>query len=128
MTVYYQTKITDVGSEVPELIQGGILILYATGAPPELAEVSVLHKVQVGPTVEAPSTGDRLRIGDVSAVLTAVGDLAWKKVADIGHVVINFDGADTSGRPGELCASRVEPDALLGALVSGAEITIEAAA
>lgn len=128
MTVYFRTKITDVGSEVPELIEGGILILYATGAPPELAEVSVLHTVQVGPTVEAPSAGDRLRVGDVSAMLTAVGDLAWRKVADIGHVVINFDGADTAGRPGELCASRIEPHVLLSALVAGAEIMIEAAA
>ena len=127
MTVFYQTKITDVGSEVPELLEGGVLILYATGAPPELAEVSVLHTVQSGPTADAPPVGAELRIGNVAAVLTAIGELAWKKVADIGHVVINFDGADTAGRPGELCASSIEPDALRSALVSGAEITIRTA-
>ncbi|MCG7393736.1 PTS glucitol/sorbitol transporter subunit IIA [Microvirga sp. ACRRW] len=128
MTVFYQTKITDVGSEVSELIEGGILILYAVGAPPELAEVSVLHDVQAGPTADVPPVGAVLRIGNVSAKLTAVGELAWKKVADIGHVVINFDGADTAGRPGELCASPVDSATLLGALVSGAEIVIETAA
>ena len=128
MTVFYQTKITDVGPEVPELLEGGILILYATGAPPELAEVSVLHTVQVGPTADGPPVGSELRIGDVSARLTAVGELAWKKVADIGHVVINFDGADTAGRPGELCAAPVDFDTLRSALVSGAEIVIGTAA
>jgi Phosphotransferase system sorbitol-specific component IIA len=128
MTVFYQTKITDVGPEVAELIEGGVLILYAVGAPPELAEVSVLHRVQAGPTAEAPPVGSELRIGDVSAALTAIGELAWKKVADIGHVVINFDGADTAGRPGELCASRVDADILRRALAPGAEIAIRSAA
>ncbi|AWM86517.1 PTS glucitol/sorbitol transporter subunit IIA [Microvirga sp. 17 mud 1-3] len=128
MTVFYQTKITDVGPEVAELIEGGVLILYAVGAPPELAEVSVLHKVETGPTVEAPPVGAELRIGDVSAALTAIGELAWKKVADIGHVVINFDGADTAGRPGELCASKVDAAILLKALAPGAAIAIRSAA
>jgi PTS system glucitol/sorbitol-specific IIA component len=127
MTVFYRTKITDVGPEVAELLEGGILILYAAGAPPELAEVSVLHTVQSGPTADAPPVGAELRIGDVSAALTAIGELSWKKVADIGHVVINFDGADTAGRPGELCASPVDPNILHGALVSGAEIVIRTA-
>ena len=31
-----------------------------------------------------------MKIGDVSARLTAIGDAAWKKLADIGHVVINL--------------------------------------
>lgn len=127
MTVFYRTKITDVGPEVAELLEGGVLILYAAGAPPELAEVSVLHTVQSGPTPDAPPVGAELRIGDVSAALTAIGELSWKKVADIGHVVINFDGADTAGRPGELCAAPVDPTILHGALVSGAEIVIRSA-
>ncbi|MFC7400440.1 PTS glucitol/sorbitol transporter subunit IIA [Chelatococcus sp. GCM10030263] len=128
MTVFYRTKITEVGPEVPELIEGGILILYAEGAPPELAEVSVLHRVEEGPTADTPPVGARLRIGEVSVQLTAVGELAWKKVADIGHVVINFDRAATAGRPGELCASKTEAEALIRALVAGAEITITSAA
>ena len=128
MTVFYRTKITDVGPEVAELLEGGVLILYAAGAPPELAEVSVLHRVQSAPSAGAPPVGARLRIGEVATTLTAIGELSWKKVGDIGHVVINFDGAATAGRPGELCAAPVDPGALSGALVSGAEIVIETAA
>ena len=127
MTVFYRTKITDVGPEVPELIEGGVLILYAEGAPPELAEVSVLHRVEEGPSADAPPVGALIRIGDVSARLTAVGELAWKKVADIGHVVINFDGAATAGRPGELCAEAKDAEHLKGALVAGAEIAVTSA-
>ncbi len=127
MTLFYRTTITEVGPEVADLLAGGILILYAAGAPPELAEVSVLHQVESGPTADAPPVGAVLSIGAAGAALTAIGELAWQKVADIGHVVINFDGAAIAGRPGELCASPVDPDALLAALVPGAEIAIRSA-
>ena len=33
---------------------------------------------------------------------------AWSKVREIGHVVINFNGATEAERPGEICASEVD--------------------
>lgn len=123
-TTYYHTVITAVGPEVADLLDGGVLILFAEGAPPELAEVSVLHAVTEGPTPTAPPAGARLKVGDVTASLTAIGSLAWNKIADMGHVVINFDGASNTARPGELSASAVPADALAGAIKAGATITI----
>jgi len=41
-----KTSITEIGPDVPELAEAGVLILFAEGSPPELAEVSVLHAVQ----------------------------------------------------------------------------------
>lgn len=127
MTIFFQATIVDVGAEVPELLEGGVLILYALGAPPELAEVSVLHLVEEGPTPESPPVGAALSIGPRSAALTAVGAQAWKKVADIGHVVINFNGAASTDRPGEICAEAVDLKALSAAMVAGASITIASA-
>jgi PTS system glucitol/sorbitol-specific IIA component len=126
MTEYFRTRITKIGPEALELVEGAILILFPDGAPPELADVSVLHKAETKPTADGPGVGAELRIGDVSARLTAIGDAAWKKIIEIGHVVINFNGADFVPRPGELCASEVDLDALSAALVAGAEITIRA--
>jgi PTS system glucitol/sorbitol-specific IIA component len=126
MIEYLRTKVTKVGAEALELVEGAILILFADGASPELAEVSVLHKVEMGPTADGPGVGAELRIGDVSARLTAIGDHAWKKIGEIGHVVINFNGADFVPRPGELCVSQVNLEALSAALVAGAEISIRA--
>ena len=124
MTVYYRTTITEVGPEVADLLEGGILILFAQGAPPELAEVSALHRVTEGPTPAAPPVGATIAVGPVRASLTAVGSLAWGKIADMGHVVINFDGATHSARPGEMSASAVPGATLAGAVQAGAEITI----
>jgi PTS system glucitol/sorbitol-specific IIA component len=124
VTEYFRTKVTKIGAEALELVEGAILILFAEGAPPELAEVSVLHLVEEGPTTDGPAVGAELRVGDVSARLTAIGDYAWKKIGEIGHVVINFNGADFTPRPGEICASVVDLNALAAALTAGAEISI----
>ena len=123
---YYRTTISQVGPEVADLLEGGVLILFAEGAPAELAEVSVLHAVAEGPTREGPGVGAALRIGDVEASLTAIGEYAWNKIADMGHVVINFDGAAQSSRPGELSASPVPTERLGPAVRPGAIITISA--
>lgn len=126
MTEYFRTKVTKIGAEALELVEGAILILFAEGAPPELAAVSVLHRVEKAPTAESPAVGAEFRVGDVSARLTAIGDFAWRKIGEIGHVVINFNGADFTPRPGEICAAQVDLNALATALKAGAEISIRA--
>ncbi|MBD0415713.1 PTS glucitol/sorbitol transporter subunit IIA [Oryzicola mucosus] len=124
MAVHLKTLITAVGPEVAELAEGGVLILFADGAPPELAEVSVLHKSEVGPSDEAPAVGAAISIGALSGEITALGNSAWSKVVEIGHVVINFNGSDAAERPGEICASALDSEALVAALKPGTTITI----
>lgn len=121
-----KTQITFVGPDVADLADGGVVILFADGAPPELSEVSVLHKPDVGPTPEAPSVGSLITIGLLETAVTAVGESAWKKVVDLGHVVINFNDARTTERPGEICAAAVDIDKLKAALAVGQTITIGA--
>src|ERR1700735_4701426 len=120
---YYKTVISEVGPEVRDLLEGGVLILYADGAPPELAEVSVLHRAEQA-HAEAPRAGSQLRIGEVSALVTAVGPTAWNKVHEMGHVVINLNGSNTAERPGEICTQPVDTDALLACIRSGTVIEI----
>jgi glucitol/sorbitol PTS system EIIA component len=120
---YYKTVISEVGPEVGDLLEGGVLILYADGAPPELAEVSVLHRVEAA-LPDAPRVGARLQIGEIGALLTAVGPLAWSKVNELGHVVITFNGACDAERPGEICAQPVDPAKLMSSMKSGVVIEI----
>lgn len=124
--VLLETRVTAIGPEVADLAEGGVVILFADGAPPELAEVSVLHKAVWGPSVDAPPPGASIAIGAVKASVTAVGASAWAKVREIGHVVISFNGAGMAERPGEICASEVDGETLVAALRPGAVITIAA--
>lgn len=124
MSIHLKTRITAIGPEVADLAESGILILFAEGSPPELAEVSVMHMVEEGPAVTGPGIGTRIVIGELNAEITAVGDSAWQKVRDIGHVVISFTGADSTDRPGEICASAVDGQSLVAALREGQTIVI----
>ena len=124
MSVHLRTVVSAVGPDVADLLEGGVLILFADGAPAELAEVSVLHRIAEGPSAEAPPVGAIIRVGAVEAPLTAIGALAWNKVRDIGHVVINFNGAATPERAGEISAGEVDNALLAAALREGAEIVI----
>lgn len=126
MTVHLKTQITAVGPDVADLAEGGVLILFADGSPAELAEVSVLHRPSVEADSEGPAIGAPITIGDVTAKITAIGPIAWNKVVEIGHVVINFNDATEADRPGEICATAVDSAALVNALSVGGTISIGA--
>jgi len=117
--------VTAIGPDVADLAEGGVLILFAKGAPPELAEVSVLHEIMEEPAIEAPKVGSILRIGSLQVPLTAIGEAAWAKVRDIGHVVISFNGAHEAERPGEICAATLNTQDLIAALSVNQTLTIE---
>ena len=127
MTALMVSKITAVGPEVEALLDGGVLILFAEGAPAELAEVSVCQRVEHADAKNKPVSGNSIKIAGISSVITAVGELAWDKIIEMGHVVINYNGASIAERPGEICAKTVDKAALLAALKIGAQISIETA-
>ncbi len=121
--MFLKTQITAIGPDVADLIEGGVLILFADGAPPELAEVSVMHKVDHVDKAQ-PKAGATIKIGALEAKITAMGGYAWQKVIDIGHVVINFNNAAAAERPGEICATVLDGAALMANLKPGQTISI----
>jgi len=125
MSIHLKTRITAIGPEVADLAEGGVLILFADGSPPELAEVSVLHVVEEGPEASAPAIGAKINLGSLTAEITPVGESAWQKVREIGHVVISYTGANSTDRPGEICASEIAGEDLVAALKEGQIITID---
>jgi PTS system glucitol/sorbitol-specific IIA component len=127
MTTLYAATVHSVGADASDLIAGGVLILFAAGAPPELAEVSVLHEA-VGVPGEAPVAGDILRIGRHEFRITAVGATAWAKVREIGHVVFSFNGAANADRPGEICVAPAPGVDVAGLLTPGTPLAVVRAA
>lgn len=124
MATIYLTEITEIGPEVPEFIEVGYLILFQAGAPPELAEMSVLHEPE-SPRDDPPETGDILAIGDKELRITAVGERAWNNVRELGHVVFKFNGLDETELPGEIYVE--ETDALSELVQPGARLEIKEA-
>lgn len=126
MAILYRATITGIGPEAPDLVSGGVLILFAEGAPPELAEISVLCRQTAAPSERPPPAGAELRVGSAATRITAIGDRAWAKVAELGHVVIHFDGATATARAGEMSAAPIAVEPLLTQLAVGSEIVISA--
>ncbi|HQT61838.1 MAG TPA: PTS glucitol/sorbitol transporter subunit IIA [Acidiphilium sp.] len=126
MTVLYRSRIGDIGPEVPDLLEGGVLIFFRAGVPAELAEVSVLHTPEIElPT--PPGIGATVRIGAQRLAITAIGDKAWEKTIELGHLTLSLNGAATAERPGEICVAGASPADLAAALASGATLEVIAA-
>ena len=103
MEYIYRTEITEVGPDVEEFLDGaGLMITFEDGAPPELAEISVIHKY-TEQREEPPVAGDILAIGPLEFEITAIGGTAWKNMLELGHAAFKFNGAQEAGLPGEIC-------------------------
>src|SRR6218665_3537701 len=142
--IYYSTTVTGIGAEVPDLLDGGVLILYADGAPPAPAAISVQHPVDGAvPTLAppagapilphalstpapppAPPVAASILVGARPTRVGAVGSTAWSKVRELGHVVLNFNGARLAERPGEICVEPCDLMAVRRQMRSGNTIRI----
>jgi PTS system glucitol/sorbitol-specific IIA component len=111
LSLKYYAVIHEVGPMVAELFPHGILIFFGETAPEELREVALVHnRTQLLSDLEV---GDFLKVsppgGDQQIRwyrLTAVGAMANANLAELGHLVIHFDGASIANLPGTIS---VEP-------------------
>ncbi len=124
MEVLYRSTIADIGPEVADLLEGGLLILFQVGAPPELAEISVIHAPGVTESTAEPQVSDIVRFGGSEARITAMGPRSWAKARDLGHITFSFGGAPSADRPGEICVTAIPNDELWTALVPGTQLEI----
>ncbi len=112
LVLKYRGVIHEVGPLVAEFLPHGILIFFGETAPEELREVALVHN---GTQLLAElAAGDLVKFSPSDATqspswyrFTAVGERANTNLAELGHVVIHFDGATTPNLPG---AVSVEPE------------------
>jgi PTS system glucitol/sorbitol-specific IIA component len=97
----YLTEVKEIGPEVAEFLEAGLLILFEVGAPPELAEIAVLHE-PISKREAPPEPGDVLAVGSLEFRVTAVGSKAWQNIQDLGHAVFKFSGSEEAELPGEI--------------------------
>ena len=125
MSVLLKTRVTAVGPEVADLAEGGVVILFADGAPPELAEVSILHSVEGKPSETTPPVG----IGDPDR--RCVGqDYRHRRVrlAEGQEISDTWSSRSTARNrlngPVRFAPSEIDTEELVSALKVGTTITI----
>lgn len=125
MNRLYSGTITEIGPDVPDLLEGGLLILFSAGAPAELAEISVLHTADPVAEAAEPAIGDIVRFGGVhESRITSLGERAWAKARELGHLTFSFNGSAIAERPGEICVTPLPAAALLETLQPGRTIEV----
>lgn len=122
----YLTEVTEIGPEVKEFLESGLLITFEAGAPPELAEIAVMHN-PTSRREEPPKPGDLVVFGDHEFRITAIGDKAWKNVLDLGHAVFKFEGLEEAELPGEIYLDGPGHEDLVHIVQPGLRIEIKAA-
>ncbi len=107
----YRGVIREIGSMVPEFLPHGILIFFGEKAPQELRDTSLVHDGEH--LVSEIVAGDVLKFSPTSETqspqsfrITSVGESANANLAELGHIVLHFDGAMEASLPG---AVSVEP-------------------
>lgn len=119
----YRAVVQEIGPMVPEFLPHNILIFFGQSAPEELREVALVHDGTQLVTPLVP--GDLLHFVLSSVTpnedpkslwyrVTAVGDAASNNLAELGHVVMHFDGASEAELPG---AVSVEPSTVFPPVV-----------
>ena len=97
----YYAEITTWGAEALAFLDdpnANFIIIFDNNAPPELAEISVLHTM--ANYNEDPVPGDTLILADKAFTITAVGDEVLHTLRTLGHCTISFKGGAEPERPG----------------------------
>lgn len=108
----YTTTITEVGPEAMTFLAEDMALTFGANAPEALRPFCFIieHAELTGDL----TVGQRVLIGEQAWTLTAVGAVASKNLADLGHVTMVFDGADTPRLPGAIHLAGVEETPALG--------------
>ena len=98
--IKYSVDITGLGAEACMFLDESpsFIIIFNNDAPPELADISVLHTK--GELLADPEVGDTLTICGSSFEITAVGWEALVTLRELGHCTLSFNGATEAERPG----------------------------
>ncbi|MDD3746635.1 MAG: PTS glucitol/sorbitol transporter subunit IIA [Anaerostipes sp.] len=97
----YQSEIVGLGPEALFFLEDedmNFIIIFNEDAPPELAELSVLHTK--ADLKELPEVGDTIRICDKEFRVSAVGSEAPHTLKELGHCTLDFKGGAEAERPG----------------------------
>lgn len=115
--IKYTATITFIGPLANEFLAEQIIVLFGQNAPEELAEFALLHD---GVDLSAPfAAGDTVTIGGQSFGILAVGEVANANLANLGHLVLKFNGEQEAEMPGDVCLDAVPlPDITVGTVIT----------
>ena len=116
----YTTTVVEVGPDAPEFLAEKMAITFAGDAPESLRSYCfIIEKAELTGTL---AVGQTVRVGPQVWTITALGEVAEKNLANLGHVTLVFDGEGEPRMPGAIHLTGVDE---VPALVQGAQLEFE---
>lgn len=115
-SIKYELEVTRLGELVSEFLNSGIIVFFGEQAPDELTDFAIIHngtelREQIIP-------GDHVQVADESFQILAVGDVANQNLANLGHLVMKFNGKTEPELPGDVCVeARPLPEISVGTTI-----------
>ncbi|HHY88584.1 MAG TPA: PTS glucitol/sorbitol transporter subunit IIA [Chloroflexi bacterium] len=111
--IKYQATVTYIGPLVSEFLDSGIVVLFGEDAPEELRDFAIIHDGHE--LIESIIPGDCVQIRGETYRINAVGEVANSNLANLGHLVLKFNGANEVEMPGDVCVeARQLPEIQVG--------------
>lgn len=104
--IKFKATVTDIGPLVSEFINADILVFFGEDTPEELREFSIIHNGEK--LLQDVVPGDQINIDDSSYKVLAVGNVANLNLANLGHLIIKFNGLTEAKLPGDVCVENKE--------------------
>lgn len=105
-TIKYEVTVLSVGDIAGAFADEGILVFFGEDAPEELHDFAILvdHKELLAPV----EPGDILEIAGSQMPVISVGEVANDNLANLGHLVVKFNGLEEPELPGDVSVA-VQP-------------------
>ncbi|MGB9801200.1 MAG: PTS glucitol/sorbitol transporter subunit IIA [Thermanaerothrix sp.] len=115
LKVKFSSRVVRVGHLTNEFISAGVLVFFGPKVPEELLDFAVIH--EGGELAEPIKPGDKFCLDGECYNILAVGDVANKNLASLGHFIIKFNGQVQPEMPGDICAeARPLPSVKIGSV------------
>jgi PTS system glucitol/sorbitol-specific IIA component len=98
--IKYETTVRTVGEMAAEFAAEGILVFFGPQAPEELHEFAII--TEPSELHENIMVGDLFEIGEAAFAVVSVGEIANGNVAELGHLVVKFNGLEEPELPGDV--------------------------
>jgi glucitol/sorbitol PTS system EIIA component len=106
MKTIYQSRVTEIGSQVGLFLEDKMMILFNESAPVDLRDIAIVHNHCS--LEEDIKVGDELVIDNQSFKITSVGSKVNETMRDLGHSTVAFNGSTESEMPGTICVEKKE--------------------
>lgn len=113
----YHTTVTHIGAEAALFKEEKMIILFGKDAPESLADYC--YNIDVNRVHSDILPGMTIQFDDRAYRVTAVGEVAAKNLASLGHVTIKFNGNDEAELPGTIHVEALAlPEIVVGTHIS----------